>query len=140
MDAAGGDIQARAVGTGPYRLKEWKRGSRIVLEANPAYRAIAFPATSDPAQAALEREMQGKRLPQVGRIEFSVIEEMQTRLLEFERGKLDIVELRGVDAQRLLQERRARSDTRRTRHPSPSRSVRDAWPFTSTWRTRSLAG
>jgi ABC-type transport system substrate-binding protein len=23
------------VGTGPYRLKEWRRGQKIVLEANP---------------------------------------------------------------------------------------------------------
>jgi len=44
VEAAAGDIQTRAVGTGPYRLKEWKRGARIVLEANPAYRPIAFPS------------------------------------------------------------------------------------------------
>jgi len=102
VEAAAGDIQTRAVGTGPYRLKEWKRGSRIVLEANPAYRALPFPGSSDPAYAELQRETKGKRLPQVGMIEFSVIEEMQTRLLEFELGKLDIVEVRGTGAQRLL--------------------------------------
>ena len=46
--------------------------------------------------------MKGKRLPQVGVIEFSVIEEMQTRTLEFERGKLDWVELKGDGAQHML--------------------------------------
>jgi oligopeptide transport system substrate-binding protein len=102
VDAAADDIQTRAVGTGPYRLKEWKRGSRIILEANPSYRPIAFPDSSDPEKAALVRQMKGRRLPQVGTIEFSVIEEMQARLLEFERGTLDIVELRGSSAQGLL--------------------------------------
>ena len=102
VDAAAADIQIRAVGTGPYRLKEWKRGSRIVLEANPSYRPTAFPDSSDAANAPLAHQLKGKRLPQVGTIEFSVIEEMQTRLLEFERGKLDIVELRGSSAQGLL--------------------------------------
>ncbi len=102
LDAAGGDIQARPVGTGPYRLKEWQRGSRVVLEANTRYRALAFPPTDNPAWTALARSMQGKRLPQIGRIEFNVIDEQQTRLLEFERGKLDVVELRGEGAQRFL--------------------------------------
>ena len=102
VEAAVGDIQTRAVGTGPYRLKEWKRGSRVVLDANPAYRATVFPASSDPADAALVRDMQGKRLPQVGTIEFSVIGESQPRVLEFERGKLDVVELTDNGAQSLL--------------------------------------
>jgi len=46
--------------------------------------------------------MKGKRLPQVGTIEFNVIEEMQPQALEFERGKLDVVVLRGNGAQLLL--------------------------------------
>jgi ABC-type transport system substrate-binding protein len=102
VEALHGDIQAEPVGTGPYRLKEWRRGSRIVLEANPAYRTVAFPASQDPARAALVREMRGKALPQIGTIEFSVMEEMQPRVLEFQRGNLDIAMLRGTAVQALL--------------------------------------
>ena len=63
---------------------------------------MTFPDSSDPTHAALVRDMKGKRLPQVGIIEFNVIEEMQTRLLEFEKGKLDFVELKGDGAQHML--------------------------------------
>ncbi len=45
VEAAGGDIRTHPVGTGPYRLREWKRGSKIVLEANPNYRQLRFPAS-----------------------------------------------------------------------------------------------
>ena len=102
VDAAGRDIGTRPVGTGPYRLKEWKRGSRIILEANPNYRLLGFPASSDPARAALVRSMAGKHLPQVGIVNISIIEEMQSRLLEFEQGHLDYIELAGEVANRLL--------------------------------------
>ena len=102
VEAAGRDIGSRPVGTGPYRLKEWKRGSRIVLEANPRYREIVFPKSDDPAHAALVRRMTGKRLPQIGTIQINVIEEMQSRLLEFEQGHLDYIELTGELANRLL--------------------------------------
>jgi ABC-type transport system substrate-binding protein len=33
-----GQVMANPVGSGPYRLTEWVRGSRMVLEANPGYR------------------------------------------------------------------------------------------------------
>src|SRR5438132_599105 len=102
VDTARGDIRARPIGTGPYRLREWKRGSRIVLEANPKYRSLRFPASGDPAHAALVKSMQGKTLPQIGVVELNVIEEDVTQLLEFERGVLDYVELRAQIASRLL--------------------------------------
>ena len=102
VEAYGGDVRARPVGTGPYRLREWKRGSRVVLEANPKYRKLSFPASSDPALIPLVKSMQGKTLPQVGVIEISIIEEDLPRLLEFERGTLDIVVLRAEIAARML--------------------------------------
>ncbi len=110
VEAAGGDIRARPVGTGPYRLREWRRGSRIVLEANPGYRTLRFPGSADPAHAALVRSMQGKALPQVGVVEISIIEEDTTRLLEFERGNLDYIEVRGEPATRLLAQGRVKPE------------------------------
>lgn len=102
VEAAGGDIRTRPVGTGPYRLKEWKRGSRIVLEANPAYREAHFPQSNDPSDAALVASMKGKRVPQAGIVEVNIIDEDITRLLLFEQGGLDYVQLRGEIATRLL--------------------------------------
>ena len=102
VEAAGRDIKIRAVGTGPYRLKEWKRGSRIVLEANPHYREAHFPASDDPRYAALARSMKGKRVPEIGTIEIAIMDEDLPRLLEFERGALDVVVLRGEVASRVL--------------------------------------
>jgi len=102
VEAAGGDIRTRPVGTGPYRLREWKQGSRIVLEANSNYRTLKFPESSDPALAPLVRSMKGRKLPQVGVIEINVISEDTTLLLEFERGGLDYIVIRAEPATRLL--------------------------------------
>ncbi len=38
VEAYGDQIMAHPVGTGPFRLAQWKRTSRIVLERNPTYR------------------------------------------------------------------------------------------------------
>ncbi len=110
VEAAHGDIRAHPVGTGPYRLREWKRGSRIVLEANPRYRPLRFPASSDPARAALIRSMEGKTLPQIGVVEINIIEEDLTRLLEFDRGALDFVALRAEVASQLLRDGKLRPE------------------------------
>lgn len=84
-----GWTMANPVGTGPYRLKEWRRGQKIVLEANPGYREETFPESSAPEDQALLAKMRGKKLPIIGRIEINIIEESNPRLLAFQDGELD---------------------------------------------------
>jgi ABC-type transport system substrate-binding protein len=84
-----GWVMANPVGTGPYKLKEWRRGQRIVLEANPDFRDVRFPDSSDPADRALVAKYKGKRIPFAGRVEISIIEESNPRLLAFEGGEID---------------------------------------------------
>jgi oligopeptide transport system substrate-binding protein len=110
VEAAGRDVDTRAVGTGPYRLREWKRGSRIVLEANPHYRTLRFPGSNAPAHAPLLHSMEGKKLPQIGVVDISIIPEMQSRLLAFEQGSLDYIEVEGDIANRLLANGKLKSE------------------------------
>jgi ABC-type transport system substrate-binding protein len=87
--AANGWTMANPVGTGPYRVKEWRRGQRVVLEANPGFRDEFYPAASDPVDRTLTQKLAGKRIPMIGRIEVSVIEEANPRLLSFEQDLQD---------------------------------------------------
>ncbi|MCC6195152.1 MAG: hypothetical protein IT518_11840 [Burkholderiales bacterium] len=104
---ASGWAMANPVGTGPFRLKEWRRAQRIVLEANPNYREETFPALPANADAdarAAYEAMKGKRLPQVGRVEVAVIEESNPRLLAFNSNELDLVDVPRDLVSRVLDE------------------------------------
>jgi ABC-type transport system substrate-binding protein len=98
VEAYGEDIGAHPVGTGPYVLKEWKRASRIVLEANPDYRGFTWDfAPAEPAwDDAIVKAMQGKKMPRIGRVEISIIEEDQSRWLAFGGKELDVLALPGT--------------------------------------------
>ena len=92
VEAYGDDIGAHPVGTGPYRLAFWKRASKIVLEANPTYHEDFFhaEATDDLGREVFAR-LQGRRLPMIGRIEISMIDEDQPRWLSFVNGEMDLI-------------------------------------------------
>src|SRR5438552_14924958 len=94
VEAYGIDFGAHPVGTGPYLLKEYKRSSRIVLEANPGFRKFVFdePAPANKADAAIARALKGRVLPAIGRIEISVIEEQQPRWLAFLKREVDYLQ------------------------------------------------
>ena len=98
--AAKGDASGRVmedpVGTGPYKLAEWRRSQRIVLEANPDFRDVRFPAPpagSSPEDVETAKGLAGRKLPLVPRVEISIIEESQPRLLAFRSGNLDYVDV-----------------------------------------------
>lgn len=92
VEAYGKALIAHPVGTGAYQLSEWKRRNRIVLTANPGYRGFIWQfAASQPEDAAIVQQMQGKRMPQIGRVEISIIEEPQSVWLAFKGGQLDMV-------------------------------------------------
>ena len=100
-----GRAMRNPVGTGPYRLKEWQPARRIVLETNPAYRDERFPrapANADAATKAIAESMKGKRLPQIGRIEIAIVEETNPRLLMFDTGELDMLDIPGDVAPKMI--------------------------------------
>ena len=98
-----GRAMANPVGTGPYRLEQWVRSSKIVLTANPDYRGFTWNfASADPADAKVVAAMKGRKMPQVGRVEVAIIEEDQSRLLAFQNGELDIMNLEGPLAPNVL--------------------------------------
>ena len=91
-----GRVMSNPVGTGPYVLKQWIRSNKIILEANPEFRGFTWDFHSnDPADAKLVAEMKGKKMPQVGRVEVSIMEEDQARLLAFQKGELDLMNMEG---------------------------------------------
>ena len=92
VQAYGDDIMAHPVGTGPYRLKSWRRTSRIVLDRNPTYRHVVYdsrPAESDIEALAWAKRLNGRRLPLNDGVEIAVVEENQPRWLSFLNGQAD---------------------------------------------------
>jgi ABC-type transport system substrate-binding protein len=102
-------VMEHPVGTGPYRLKSWTRGQKIVLEANPGFRDEIYPVPgpgSEPGDAAIAKANAGKKLPIAGRVEATIIEEALPRLLSFNSGQLDSLEVPPSIADNVLRDGR----------------------------------
>ena len=96
IEAQGELSMQHPVGTGPFRLADWRRASRIVLERNPAYRDVRYsaePAADDAEGQAILARLKGRRLPMIDRVEISVIDEKQPIWLAFLNGETDWIEL-----------------------------------------------
>lgn len=77
VEAYGSQVGNHPVGTGPFRMGQWKHSDQITLLANPDFRKVEF---------------QGRRLPQLARIEIKIVEELQSRVLGFLNGEFDYLE------------------------------------------------
>jgi ABC-type transport system substrate-binding protein len=88
----GDQIDAHPVGTGPFKLKSWRRSSEIVLERNPQYRERYYdaePAPDDKAGQAILAKLKGKRLPMVDEVRVAIIEQSQPMWLSFLNTEID---------------------------------------------------
>jgi ABC-type transport system substrate-binding protein len=95
VEAYGDAIGEHPVGTGAYRLAQWKRSSRMVLEKNPNYRDVFYDETAPAGDARLQavaKQFKGRKLPMIDRIQIAVIEEQQPRWLSFLNEEQDVME------------------------------------------------
>ncbi len=90
---AGGDPSSRSIGSGPYRLSRWDKGSKIVVEANTDFWG-------------------GK--PNIPTIELILVPDNTARAQAFEAGDLDIImsPLSPQDIERLTRNERFRHELR----------------------------
>jgi len=94
VEAYGDELMSKPVGTGPFRLAEWTRSSRIVLERSPTYRGDPFdahPPADDVRGQEIVARLKGKKMPMIDRVEISIISEAQPRWLSFLSGEQDII-------------------------------------------------
>jgi oligopeptide transport system substrate-binding protein len=92
----GGRVMNYPVGVGPYRLKDWKKGSKVALTKNENFREELFLTNGEASDTEVLERNKGKKLPLVGTVDISIIEEGSPRLLSFRSGVLDY-EFVGLD-------------------------------------------
>ena len=92
---------SEVVGLGPFRLKEFQQGVRIVLERNPYY---------------WKTDRSGQALPYLDSITFMITPDLNAEALRFRQGELDLVDSLNPDNYAMLR-RRARDYTLRDLGP-----------------------
>lgn len=91
----GDRIGEHPVGTGPYRLKQWRRSSQIVLERNADYRErfyTAQPAPDDLEGQTILARLKGRRIPMIDQVIIDIIEASQPRWLSFLNREHDLIQ------------------------------------------------
>ncbi|MCK4245440.1 MAG: ABC transporter substrate-binding protein [Candidatus Omnitrophica bacterium] len=74
-------IPSQIMGTGPFRLKRYLAGQKIILERNPY----------------CWKRKNEERLPYISKIIFLIVPDQNSQLLKFQAGEIDALSLRGQD-------------------------------------------
>jgi len=72
----------RIVGTGPFRLADYRAGEWVILDRNPYY---------------WKKDASGRRLPYLERIVLLIIADPNMAVLKFKAGEIDSISVRGQD-------------------------------------------
>jgi len=89
VEKLGKDFGNNPVGTGPYILDRWMRGSKISYVRNPNYAHSTYPTEAEEGDDPALLADAGKKLPLMDRIELSIFTESQPLWLNFLSGQLD---------------------------------------------------
>lgn len=83
---------AEVVGLGPFRLKEYQRGIKVVLDRNPYY---------------WKKDSAGQTLPYLDSITYLIIPDLNSEALQFRQGELDLVNLLNPESYAMLRRTQA---------------------------------
>ncbi len=73
---------SQIVGTGPFQLKEYASGQRVVLQRNPHY---------------WKKDKARRQLPYLDQVMFLIVPNQDVSFLKFQEGEIDFYDLRGAD-------------------------------------------
>ncbi len=76
VDYYGKNFRSHPIGTGPFYLKKWREGEKLVLRKNKNY---------------FEKDNKGRRLPYLEAIAIRFISDKQSEFLEFSKGEIDFI-------------------------------------------------
>ncbi|MBS1984549.1 MAG: hypothetical protein JST16_10285 [Bdellovibrionales bacterium] len=94
VEKLGKDFGNNLVGTGPYKLVNWMRNSKLSFVKNPNYRGEPYPAEGEASDAAngLLADA-GKMMPLADKLEYHIFVESQPRWLNFLKGSIDVTQI-----------------------------------------------
>jgi oligopeptide transport system substrate-binding protein len=94
VEKYGRELINHAVGTGPYKLDEWIRNSRLSFSKSPTWRGETYPTSGDSTdEASGFLKDAGKAIPFADKVVFFELPEDQPRWLNFMKGATDFVEI-----------------------------------------------
>lgn len=93
VEKYGDDFNLKAVGTGPFVLKQYVIKSKFHYVKNPNYRDKFFPKEGASEYTEMIKNYAGKKIPMVDEIDVRVMLENQTQWLNFSAGKIDYLDI-----------------------------------------------
>jgi len=91
VECYGKEFINHPVGTGPYKLIEWRKGLRLIYCKNPSYRKEYYPVDGSPGDK--EKGFlsdAGKQIPLIDTLIMNIFIESQSQWLNFMKGNLDV--------------------------------------------------
>ncbi len=114
VDHYGASFMNHPVGTGPFTLDAFDpQQTKVVFFKNPTFRAKYYPTEASPGLQHLLNSAE-KKLPLIDKLVCHILVEDQSRFLQFNRGKLDVLEVESAYLPQIYEQGKFSSKLQRT--------------------------